>query len=112
MDSSAGIEAAQALYQILLDTGLILRGHKEDDALRRIAGGWKSEGVDGGQGGVGRGPVWEGNWRDFDAARPQATNHPHACHMHAVQFKSFQYVLTVSREEVFIVKKTADDTRG
>lgn len=65
MDSPAGVEAAQALYQIVLDTGVILKGH-QDDALRRIA----------------------------------------------VQFKSFQYVLTASRDEVFIVKKTADDTRG
>lgn len=37
MDSPEGAEAAQALYQILLDAGTILRGH-EDDALRRIAG--------------------------------------------------------------------------
>lgn len=40
MDCPAGIEAAQTLYQILLDTGVILRGHK-DDALRRIAGAWR-----------------------------------------------------------------------
>lgn len=39
MDSPEGAEAARALYQILLDAGVILRGHK-DDALRRIAGQW------------------------------------------------------------------------
>ncbi len=67
MDSPEGLEAAQTLYQILLDTGLILQGpHHQGDPLRRVA----------------------------------------------VQFKAFQYVMTVAKDEVFIVKKTPDDTRG
>lgn len=67
MDSPAGIEAAQTLYQILLDTSLILKSpHHEGDPLRRIA----------------------------------------------INLSSFQYVITVAKDEVFIVKKTLDDTRG
>jgi len=67
MDTPLGSEAAHTLYQILLDTGLILKAPlHHGEALRRIA----------------------------------------------VQFRSFQYVMTVSKDEVFIVKKTPDDTRG
>jgi hypothetical protein len=29
-----------------------------------------------------------------------------------VQFKGFQYVMTVANDEIFIVKKSSDDTRG
>jgi len=67
MDTPAGVEAVQTLYQILLDAGLILQAPQhQGDPLRRIA----------------------------------------------VQFKSLQYVMTVAKDEVFIVKKTPDDTRG